>query len=336
MKKILFVYGPLGIIVSILGIWFLLHILARPPFHPPLPNPTLSLIVEPRDGMAPVLSLINNATTTVDLVMYELTDTDIEKALVTAKSRGLTVRVLLNKGYYGAQSASSKAPANQAAYDYLQNNGVSVRWTPSTFSLTHEKLLIADGDALIMGFNLTPAYYPTSRDFAVNNSDANDVSALEKVFNADWNGESIAAPEANDLVWSPHSGDEMVSLIKHAKHSLLIYNEEMGNRAMIEALKNAASRGVSINIIMTYQSTWKSAFFKLIASGVHIHARPEKAPLYIHAKMIVVDNNEAFVGSQNFSDTSLNTNRELGILITKPSIIASLLATFGSDWTMVQ
>ncbi len=91
-------------------------------------------------------------------------------------------------------------------------------------------------------------------------------------------------------------------------------------------------RGVSVNIIMTYQSTWKSAFLKLAASGVHLRIYPAKASLYIHAKMLVIDNSEAFIGSENFSATSLTTNRELGILITQPSIVSSLEKIFTQDW----
>ena len=222
---------------------------------------------------------------------------------------------------------------NQNAYDYLQTNNVPVQWTPSAFSLTHEKLLVVDDkSALIMGFNLTPEYYATSRDFGINDSDSRDVSALENVFDADWNNTTIDTPEADDLVWSPHSEQQLIALIKSARHSILIYNEEMSDREVISALQDAASRGVSVNIIMTYQSTWKLAFLQLIDTGVHIHAYPEKAPLYIHAKMIVVDGTEAYVGSQNFSSTSLITNRELGILITNPLIISSLDETFTKDW----
>jgi len=37
------------------------------------------------------------------------------------------------------------------------------------------------------------------------------------------------------------------------------------------------------------------------------------------------------VGSQNFSTSSLEYNRELGIITTDPSIIGGLSSTIGSD-----
>ncbi len=106
------------------------------------PAGSLSLITEPAAGVTPVLNLINTAKHSVDLVMYELEDPGIEQALVTAQSRGVKVRVLLNGGYYGKPEAIQP---NQTAYNYLQNHHVPVHWTPKYFALTHQKTLVIDG-----------------------------------------------------------------------------------------------------------------------------------------------------------------------------------------------
>jgi hypothetical protein len=39
------------------------------------------------------------------------------------------------------------------------------------------------------------------------------------------------------------------------------------------------------------------------------------------------------VGSENFSATSLDANRELGILIADRQALATLTTTFGVDWS---
>ena len=54
--------------------------------------------------------------------------------------------------------------------------------------------------------------------------------------------------------------------------------------------------------------------------------------LFMHAKLIVADGARAFVGSQNFSATSLDQNRELGILVADPAALATLAGTFAGDW----
>ena len=158
-----------------------------------------NLIIEPGDGMTKVLSMIQGATKSIDLVMYELEDTQIESALVLAEKRGVAVRVLLNEGYYGAQPSKE----SEDAYQYLKSGGVTVNWTQSYFALTHQKTLIVDGSqALIMTFNLTSQYYSTSRDFGVVDKDQADVSAIEATFNDDWQGIKDTASQGDDLVWS--------------------------------------------------------------------------------------------------------------------------------------
>jgi phosphatidylserine/phosphatidylglycerophosphate/cardiolipin synthase-like enzyme len=52
----------------------------------------------------------------------------------------------------------------------------------------------------------------------------------------------------------------------------------------------------------------------------------------IHAKYIVVDNNVAYVGSQNFDWRSLTHIHELGLRITNRPIVQQLQAIFDVDW----
>jgi phosphatidylserine/phosphatidylglycerophosphate/cardiolipin synthase-like enzyme len=83
---------------------------------------------------------------------------------------------------------------------------------------------------------------------------------------------------------------------------------------------------------MTTAANWKDAFRGLSDAGVQVRTYPADAPLYIHAKVIIADNKEAFVGSENFSSTSLDQNRELGIIVSDPAVVSQLSATFAKDW----
>ena len=288
----------------------------------------LSLITEPGPGDRPFLQAVQSAQSSVDLVMYELSDPTFEQALVSAEKRGVPVRVLLNGGYYGGGSA-----ANEAAYSYLKANGVPVRWSPSRFALTHQKTLVADDKtAYIMTLNLVDQDYSTSRDFAVADTNSQDVSAIEATFTADWNSQSIRPSDGVDLVWSPGALDSELSLINSVRHTLDIYNEEMGDSAVTSALEAAARRGVDVKVVMTASSDWDSAFKKLTAAGVHVRTYEQDARLYIHAKMILVDGRRAFLGSQNFSAGSLDDNRELGIILSTGATIRSLEGTFAGDY----
>ncbi|HEV8666601.1 MAG TPA: phospholipase D-like domain-containing protein [Candidatus Paceibacterota bacterium] len=133
-------------------------------------------------------------------------------------------------------------------------------------------------------------------------------------------------------MWSPNSADTLIALISSATSTLEVYNEEMADPRIEAALTAAAARGVAVRVDMTYATNWKAALQSLAAAGVTVRTYASSAKFYIHAKVIVADGSEAFVGSENFSAQSLDSNRELGILIRRPDILQSLETTFDADW----
>ncbi|MDR3571981.1 MAG: phospholipase D-like domain-containing protein [Candidatus Pacebacteria bacterium] len=289
---------------------------------------TQTLVIEPQDGTQSIVRMVQSASSSVDIVMYEFEDIQLEQLLAQRAKAGIAVRVILDNGYFGAGSS-----ANQSAFDYFQTNGVQVHWSSASFALTHEKSLVIDGtQAFVMTFNLTPKYYKGDRDFGVIDTDQNDVTAMEQTFNADWSGQRIPSQNGDHLVWSPNSRDQLLSLIQNATSSLEVYNEEMQDPQIITALEGAAKRGVNVEIDMTYSKQWRQAFDDLSQSGAHIRTYKASAPLYIHAKVIIADAAEAFVGSENFSSSSLDQNRELGLMIADPEIVSRLTEVFQGDW----
>ena len=286
----------------------------------------LSLIVEPNQGLTAIDADVAAARSSVDLTMYELGDATIEQELAADAARGVRVRVLLNGGYYGRGGF----PENDGAVAYLRAHGVAVRSSPAAFALTHQKTITIDGRrSLVMTLNLTSRYYASSRDFAIVDTRPADVAAIESVFDADWSGMAIRpSAGSGDLVWSPGALGEQLALIAGAPAATLaVENEEMDDSEVTAALCAAARRGVAVHVVMTYDTEWRGAFGELGSCGVAVRTYAEDAPLYIHAKAIVVDGREAFVGSQNFSWTSLQANRELGIVTSDAPIVAEVAAT---------
>lgn len=329
------------VVVALFVIYFFIFVFTTP-FNAPykesltrtslpqihLPEGTLTLVTEPEAGMTPVIHIIQNAKKSVDLVMYEFTDKTIADALIRARATGTRVRVLLNQGYYGTQEKN-----NELAYAYLKSHKVDVQWTPATFALTHQKTLIADNTKVfIMTYNFVPKYYPTSRDFGIVDVDQKDVTAIEDTFDADWNNTQTSIDYGDDLVWSPNSENDMLLIINSAKKSLEVYNEEMQDIKIVDALEKASARGVDVKIVMTYETSWKKNFNQLKNSGIDIHLFHGEKGTYIHAKVIIADDDYAFLGSENFSFGSLQNNRELGIFFSDPAIISSLEPTFTADF----
>lgn len=64
-----------------------------------------------------------------------------------------------------------------------------------------------------------------------------------------------------------------------------------------------------------------------MGTSIKMQANP-----YVHAKIIVVDNQFLLLGSMNMSDTSLNKNREIGILLINKFQIEKVVNMFMKDW----
>ncbi len=240
----------------------------------------------------------------------------------------MRVRVLLNQHFVGRY--------NEPAFSYLRAHGVAVRWAPSHFDFTHEKAIVVDGRrAAIMTMNLTARYSSDTRDFVVLDTRRADVAAVAATFADDWQDGGLPPSSPATLVWSPGAQDALVGLISSARRRLLVENEEMADDTVTNALLAAARRGVNVEVVMTRQRDWFGAFSTLARAGVSVRTYAASAPLYIHAKAIVVDpgtgHARAFVGSQNFSATSLLYNRELGLITTRRPIVAALAAVIARD-----
>jgi cardiolipin synthase A/B len=265
------------------------------------------------------------------MTMYELTDTTAEQDLANAAARGVTVRVILDQNLEKSH--------NTTAYNYLDAHGVSVVWAPAGYAATHQKTITVDGTTTaIMTGNLTSQYYSTSRDFAVMENNSYDVKAIEKVFDADFTGAPISPTDGDHLVWSPtDSQDQILGVINGATKTLSVENEEMGYATVTTALENAAKRGVDVQVTMTNDDNeYADEFDALTAAGVHVRTYAYTASLYIHAKAVVADAGTSAalvdVGSQNFSNASLNENRELGFITDNTAIISGIDSALASDY----
>jgi phosphatidylserine/phosphatidylglycerophosphate/cardiolipin synthase-like enzyme len=289
-----------------------------------------SLVVEPGGGFSPVYNLVNGARRSIDVTMYEFADTTAEHDLAAAAKRGVRVHVILDQ---------RERSENSAAYSYFGSHGVKVTWSSSSFRYTHQKTLIIDeSKAVIMTANLTSRYYATSRDFLVVDTSRADIAAITAVFNADFTQTAVRPGDGSDLVWSPTDSEgKLLGLINGATSSLRIYSEEMGDTTVENALIRAAKRGVDVQVCGENESgEYDSAYSRLARAGIHISYYSSSTGFYIHGKVIEADYGTAhakiFIGSENFSSTSLNRNRELGLIISDHAVMSAIASTFASDF----
>ena len=122
-----------------------------------------SLLILPDQGETSIYSFINSATSSIDMTMYELR-TPRSNDLVTREKAGVNVRVILD----GAEKS-----VNSTAFSALQAGGVSVTYSSTAFTYTHQKTITVDNrESFISTGNLDSTYYSTSRDYGVFDTDA--------------------------------------------------------------------------------------------------------------------------------------------------------------------
>jgi phosphatidylserine/phosphatidylglycerophosphate/cardiolipin synthase-like enzyme len=282
----------------------------------------VALIVEPDAGADAILSLVAAARASVWMEMYLLTDQRAIDALADRARAGCDVRVILEPAPYMSEGS------NQPAFDALTAAGARVRWSTARFTYTHAKALIVDHARLaVMTLNLTASGLGGNREYAAIDDDATDVAAAEAVFTADETGDVAGA--AGRLVTSPDaSRAALTDLIDHAALSLAIETEELTDAAIVAALAAARARGVAVTLVWPGPPDAAGSFATLAAAGAVVRALAAPA---IHAKVVVTDARTLYLGSANFTATSLDHNRELGLLIDDTGIARLVAATVADD-----
>ena len=305
------------------------------PSTPPNQVPSQQIIVEPQADEAPYLSIIDHAQKTIDVEAYLVTNTDFVRALKAAAARGVKVKVIVAGDPYRDSSAVAQERSEFAS------SGISFELAPKRFEggwvYDHAKFLVADagtntGTGILGSSNIDySGLGGGNREFDVLTSDPSTVSALAAVFYADWTGGHAPAFTRQVLVLSPGAEPTIVSLINSAKTSVDIETEEFGYVAgVMQALQDALKRHVKVQIVVpsnmsNYDMQNLDALSRSGAQVVRLSSP------YPHAKLIVVDSQTAFVGSQNFSSTSLNKNREVGIEL-HGSVVELLQRQFSADF----
>ncbi|WP_037899427.1 phospholipase D-like domain-containing protein [Streptomyces sp. NRRL S-350] len=290
---------------------------------------TYTAVVFPDQDHTVVDDLIGSATRSVDVTMYELRDTAAVNALVARQRAGVKVRVILD----GAHTS-----VNGAAYSALRAAGAGVTYSSSAFVYTHQKTVTVDGaTSLIMTGNLDADYYANDRDYGVIDTDANDVAAIERVFAADYAKTAVTPTDGDNLVWSPtDSQSRLLALINGARTSLDLEQLEFGDPALVDAVAAAAARGVTVRVVGMNPDTYADSFDQVASAGGKVVTYSSTTGLYVHAKVIVADygtaSAKAFAGSENFSDNSLNHNRELGLITADSGVVDRIESTVAGDF----
>ncbi|HEX5110115.1 MAG TPA: phospholipase D-like domain-containing protein, partial [Vicinamibacterales bacterium] len=98
----------------------------------------MELIVQPTDGVAPLISAVEGAQKTIDLIIFRFDLRAVEKAIESAVKRGVAVRALIAHTNSGGEKRLRQLETRMLDF------GVSVSRTADDLVRYHGKLLIVD------------------------------------------------------------------------------------------------------------------------------------------------------------------------------------------------
>ncbi len=297
-----------------------------------------------------MVEAINNAQRTVALTTYifqaDAAGRKFITALVRAKERGVDVKVLVDAvgNMYGLKPVSNLL--RRRGIDVATFNPARLSWRLAFFNLrTHRKLLIIDGSrAFAGGMNIRkhhledPVHGQRVRDTHFGLSGP-IVHQMSEAFADDWLFSN--QPELDSAIWMsdidtkpgnvvarsiPDGPDEpkmktamiMESALASARKRVQIVTPYfLPEQALLSALKQAALRGVQVDILLPEKSnlpffsmTAMTNVRQLIQSDCRVFL---SKPPFDHSKLMMVDGAWTLFGSSNWDARSLKLNFEFNV-----------------------
>jgi phosphatidylserine/phosphatidylglycerophosphate/cardiolipin synthase-like enzyme len=124
-----------------------------------------------------ILALLNGAKREIKLEVYEFSYRTLADALIEARSRGVSVQVVLEPS----------VSANTKTSEYLLNGGVSVAWASKKFHNTHSKFAVIDDGIVLVGstnWSQNAMLYNREASVIVYSNDV--AKSFERIFDADF------------------------------------------------------------------------------------------------------------------------------------------------------
>lgn len=164
-------------------------------------------------------------------------------------------------------------------------------------------------------------------------------------FDGEFDAETVDV-ERMELLVAPDTVEaELIERIHDAEESIVVKQVQIGDQQfpLLQALIEAAERGVDVRILLA--SVWYvEDENRQLKQWLDEQARRGDLPLStrladggqafekIHAKGLVIDGEQTVVGSVNWNNHSVRTNREVALVFESEAVGAYFEAVFDADW----
>lgn len=273
-----------------------------------------------------IIDDISNAKSDIKMAMYYLTNKNITKALLNAKSRGINIEILTD---------DSKIKSKR--YKSLINHGISIRDDEDKKALMHNKILIIDNNLTwISSGNYTVyAFYRNYDNYVRINDDEIGDYYSKKFKNLYEHNQSKLKPYINnnlEIYFSKDTNIENIIIqnIDKAKKSLYVMMFAFTNKNIATALIKAKNRGVEVKVILDkvqHRFQRKYSVYKYLKDN-NIDIKFDKNRFKLHNKVLIIDNKIVITGSYNYTKRANIYNDENILIIKDKNITQQYISDF--------
>ena len=263
------------------------------------------LVLTPAARRDAVLELMRSARHSIILSMFRCDDFKIVDEVAAAVKRGVNVRVLITQRARGWRQKLKDLTA------LLRSLGADVQPYESPVMKYHAKYIVADdGPALVTSLNFTRKCFESTCDFLVLSEHPEVIAGLKTLFENDCNTPASPVPYVTDrlIIGPDHARRRFSELLQSAERSIRIMDHRVTDPHILELLDQKQRNGVSVQVIGD--------------------ARMDG--LVAHGRMTLIDENTAIIGSIHLSPPSLDSRREVAIVINETTIVNELYDYFES------
>jgi phosphatidylserine/phosphatidylglycerophosphate/cardiolipin synthase-like enzyme len=287
-----------------------------------------------------VVPVLDAATKSIDVASFDFTLPSVTHALVNARKRGVTVRVVLDE-VNGDHQLEASESANIEAFDALkalQDAGIPVVNGGRSSGLMHDKIIIVDGTTLFMG-SWNMSYNDTFR----NNNNLLQITAQKLIANyqAKFNelfvdkrfgtkatvraltpSMTINGVQVENYFSPPDEVmQKLVAQVKGAQKSIKFMAFTYTHADLSKAMIERAKVGVKVEGVIENRGASQGALVPLFCAKLPVKTDGNKYTM--HHKVIIIDDETVITGSFNFTKAADTENDDNVLIIHSKTVAAA-------------
>ena len=310
--------------------------------------PTAELITTTQTGMeTALLTLINNASTSLDLAIYGLNRQSVIDALIAAHNRGVTVRVV------GDDEAATVS--YQPYYQMLTAAGIPIVTDTSLSTIQHNKFLVVDGQTVWTGStNWTDTGFTLNANNSIVITDTILAAVYTTEFTEMWNGSFQGTKTDNTAHLFNYNGirlesyfsptdlvafevwDELAQADETIHFAMFFWTDALLTNRVIERLEDGVA--VSGMFDQLGEANGSSGDEAMCAAGARIGIESSAGKL--HDKFAIIDVNGSdptvVLGSYNWTASGSYSNDENTLIIHDAVLAQAYYAEWQRLWAEIE